>query len=96
MPFRLLPARNICFAYSVILIPAITASSFAAPTSLGVQVGERNISVSERIAEHRRPAISFGISMPRSRNIVVRIVAVQPTGSPRKKTGCSVSTVPIR
>ena len=51
--------RNISVAYSLMSRPAICASSSAAARSSGVQVGERNISVSDRIAEHSSPAI-FG------------------------------------
>ena len=55
--------RNISAAYSLMFRPAIFASSSAAMRSSGVQVGERNISVSDRIAEHSRPAIFGSISM---------------------------------
>ena len=55
--------RNISDAYSLMFRPAIFASSSAAMRSSGVQVGERNISVSDRIAEHSRPAIFGSISM---------------------------------
>ena len=56
-PARLLPALNIACACSSRLIPAIFASFLAIFSSSGVQVGERNKSVSEIIAEHRSPAI---------------------------------------
>ena len=53
----------------VVLITAICANSLAICSSTGVHVGERNINVSERIAEHINPAISFVISIPCSRYI---------------------------
>ena len=56
--------RNISVAYCLMSRLAIFASSSAAARSSGVQVGERNISVSEMIAESKSPAISFGISTP--------------------------------
>ena len=45
---------------------AILAKSSAAARSMGVQVGERNIRVSEMIAEHSSPAICGSISTPLS------------------------------
>ena len=48
-------------------MPAIALSASAAMRSIIVQVGERNTSVSERIALHSRPAIWGGISNPFSR-----------------------------
>ena len=48
--------------------------------SSGVHVGERNISVSDRIAEHSRPAIFGSISTLCSWYICVMMVAVQPSG----------------
>ncbi len=66
MPFMLLPALNIALAISSGSIPAIPASFLAVLSSSAVHVGERNRRVSEMIAEHRRPAIFFGISTPAS------------------------------
>ena len=63
---------------------AILASAAAASRSNCVQVGERNASVSERMAESMRPAMSTGISTPFSRYIMWTIVQVQPTGMLRK------------
>lgn len=80
LSFRLLPALNISFANCSILIPAISASAPAAILSDNVQVGERNISVSEIIAAQRSPAILGEISSFCSPYISYRIVAVHPTG----------------
>ena len=51
---------------------------------MGVQVGLRNTSVSERMAASSRPAILGSISTPFSSYIWVMMVAVQPTGWLRK------------
>ena len=72
--------RNISVAYCLMSRPAIFASSSAAMRSSGVHVGERNISVSDRIAEHSRPAIFGSISTLCSWYICVMMVAVQPSG----------------
>src|SRR5699024_8855966 len=66
-------------------MPAISASSFAAWTSSSVQVGDLNKSVSEIIADNSKRASFSEISSPFSLNIFFKIVAVQPTGSARKK-----------
>ena len=64
--------------------PASAASALAAASSCGVEVGERNISVSDKMADSSRPAISFEGVMPCSLNIWYKMVAVQPTGTLRK------------
>ena len=53
---------NISLAKSSILMSAISASALAAILSCWVQVGERNIKVSEIMAAQRSPAILGGIS----------------------------------
>ena len=63
---------------------AAIARARAALSSSGVQVGLRNISVSDRMALHRMPAISGVISTPCSPYIWYKMVAVQPTGTLRK------------
>ena len=73
---------------------AISASAPAAILSCSVQVGERNISVSEMIAAQRSPAILGGISSFCSPYIWYMIVPVQPTGWLRKLIGCIVCSVP--
>ena len=65
--------------------PASAASALAAASSCGVEVGERNISVSDKMADSSRPAISCELGvMPCSLNIWYKMVAVQPTGTLRK------------
>ena len=60
----MLPAENISTARSSISTSAIFARLSAAALSTAVQVGERNMSVSEMMAAQSRPAIFFGISTP--------------------------------
>ena len=64
LELRSLPAPNISTANSSISTPQISDRSSAAFWSTGVQVGERNINVSEMIAAIKSPAIFFGISTP--------------------------------
>ena len=61
-PVRSSLAENIFSAYSLTSSPAISASSLQALLSKGVQVGERNRRVSDRMADISRPAICLGIS----------------------------------
>ena len=61
-----------------------------------MQVGLRNISVSDKIAESISPAVDRSGSTPFSWYIWYTIVQVQPTGTFRKYTGPSVSKDPIR
>ena len=63
-PVRSAPASNMESAYVGMSTLAISASASAAALSFGVQVGERNMSVSERIAESMSPAMFAGISTP--------------------------------
>ena len=77
-------------------ICAIDASFSATRWSSAVHVGERNINVSERMAEHKRPAIFSGIVTSFSIYICVMIVAVHPTGWFLKYTGEFVSIFPRR
>src|SRR5690625_6327798 len=81
------PAFSMSKPYVSRSTPAISANSCAASTSSFVHVGDFNNNESEIIADSRRPAISFGTSIPFSLYILLRIVAVQPTGSARKYNG---------
>ena len=64
-----IPFLIVSSAYFSISMPAISASFVAASLSNSVQVGERNIRVSEIIAEHIRPANEGVISTPFSQYI---------------------------
>ena len=63
------PASNMASAYFSRSTPAISASARAARSSMGVQVGLRNIRVSERMAESMSPAVVGSISAAFSRYI---------------------------
>ena len=95
-PVRSAPASNMASAYSSMSTPQILASSLPACSSLGVQVGERNASVSERMADSMMPAMLAGISTPFSWKMSKMIVEVQPTGMLRKRAGAAVSIEPMR
>ena len=67
--------------YSSKLTPAIVANFLAVSLSFSVQVGERNNTVSEMIADSIKPAIFLGISCPYCQYKLARIVHVHPTVS---------------
>ena len=62
----------------------------AMATSRFVQVGDLNMTVSERMAPAMSPAILGAGMMPRSWYIAVRMVFVLPTGSLRTRIGAVV------
>ena len=67
--------------YSSKFTPAMSANFLAVSLSFSVQVGERNNTVSEMIADSIKPAMFLGISWPYCQYKLARIVQVQPTVS---------------